>query len=149
VRKITHPGEPAAGLKADNTKSSGDNHTLHFVIRMRNSLEGTQTSNGGLTTVSLLVDHTTDGSPYDTGRRLEVEGTTTGVGVHALVAELGVLGLVTYERSRDDHLFATDEDDLLSGKELLGDNGAQTTIEVVTAIDDDGLFEDHFGTTYR
>jgi len=73
-----------------------------------------------------------------------VEGTTTGVGVHALVTELSVLGLVTYKGSRDDHLLASDEDDLLAGKELLGDNGTETSVEVVATVDEDGLFENHF-----
>jgi len=73
-----------------------------------------------------------------------VEGTTAGVGVHALIAELLVLGLVTYEGSGDDHLLTTDEDDLLASEELLGDDGTETTEKVVTAVDEDGLFENHF-----
>jgi len=107
------------------------------------TLESRETSNGGLTTGSLLVDHTTDGAPHHTGGAAEVEGTTTGVGVHALVAELGVLGLVTDKTSRDTHELRSDEDDLLTGKEFLGDDGRKATKEVVTAINEDGLFEDH------
>jgi len=72
-----------------------------------------------------------------------MEGTTPGVGVHALVAELSVFGLVTHKGARDDHFLATDEDDLLTGEELLGNDGSQATHEVVTAVDEDGLFENH------
>jgi len=72
-----------------------------------------------------------------------VEGTTPGVGVHALVAELGILGLVTHKGARDNHLLATDEDDLLTSEELFGDDGRQATHEVITAVNEDGLFENH------
>lgn len=72
-----------------------------------------------------------------------MEGTAGMVGVHALGTELGVLGLVADKGSRDDHLFAADEDDLLSGEEFLGHDGAEASVHVVAAVDDDGLFEDH------
>ena len=72
-----------------------------------------------------------------------MEGTTTVVGVHTLGTELGVLSLVTDERARDNHLFATDEDDLLSGKEFLGHDGAETSVHVITTVNENGFFEDH------
>jgi len=75
-----------------------------------------------------------------------VERTTSGVGVHALLTELSILGLVTDKRSRDNHVLATDKNNLLSGQEFLGDDGTQTTVEVVAAVNDDGLFENHFVT---
>jgi len=145
IGEVTHLGVLTPRLEADNTKSSRDDLTLHLVVGVGDSLEGGETSNSGLSTGSLLVDHTTDSPPNHTGRGLEVEGTTSRVGVHALGAELSVLGLVTDKRSRDNHILATDKNNLLSSQEFLGDDGAQTTVEVVAAVDEDGLFEDHFG----
>jgi hypothetical protein len=144
VGKITHLGEVTSRLKADNTESSRDDLTLYLVERVGDSIEGGKTSNSGLATSSLLVNHTTDSPPDHHGRSLEVEGTTGGVGVHALLTELSVLGLVTDKRSRDDHVLATDKNNLLSSQEFLSDDGAQTTVHVVAAVDDDGLFENHF-----
>lgn len=72
-----------------------------------------------------------------------MEWTTYGVGVHTLVTEQGILGLVTNEGSRDDHFFTTYEDDLLSGEEFLGNDGGETSVKVITTVDEDGLFEDH------
>lgn len=72
-----------------------------------------------------------------------MKGSTSGVGVHTLLAELGVLGLVADEGSGDDHFFATDEDDLLAGEEFFGDDGTEAAVEVVAAVDEDGLFENH------
>jgi hypothetical protein len=144
IGEVTHLGVLTSRLEADNTKSSRDDLTLHLVVGVGDSLEGGETSNGGLSTGSLLVNHTTDSPPNHTGRGLEVEGTTSRVGVHALGAELSVLGLVTDERSRDNHILATDKNNLLSSQEFLGNDGAQTTVEVVAAVNDDGLFENHF-----
>jgi len=144
VGKITHLGVLPSGLKTDNTKCGRDNLALHLVVGVGDTLEGGETSNGGLSTGSLLVNHTTDSPPHHTGRGLEVEGTTRRVGVHALLAELSILGLVTDDRSRDNHLLATDKDDLLSSQKFLGNDGAQTTVEVVAAVNNDGLFENHF-----
>lgn len=110
---------------------------------MGDSLEGAETSNGSLAPGSLLVNHTTDGPPDNPGGGLEVEGTAGVVGIHALSTELSVLGLVADERSGDDHFFAADKDDLLTGEELLCHDGAETTVHVVTAVDDDGLFKNH------
>eukprot|EP00804_Cyclotella_cryptica_P010911 CCRYP_018964-RD/>CCRYP_018964-RD protein AED:0.47 eAED:1.00 QI:0/0/0/1/0/0/2/0/93 len=86
------------------------------------------------------MNHTANGPPNNPGRGLEVEGTTGVVGVHALRAELSVLGLVTDEGTGDDHFFASHEDNFLASKEFLGDDGAQTTMEMVAAINNNSCF---------
>ena len=144
VGEITHLGVVASRLEADNTEGSRDNLALDLVERVGDSIESREASNSSLTTSSLLVNHTTDSPPDHHGRGLEVEGTTARVGVHALLTELSVLGLVTDKRSGDDHILATDENNLLSSQEFLGDDGAQTTVHVVAAVNDDGLFANHF-----
>ncbi len=68
---------------------------------------------------------------------------TCGVGIHTLLTKVLILGLVAHERAGDDHLLASDEDDFLSGKEFLGHDGTEAAVEVIAAVDDDGLFENH------
>jgi len=68
VGKVSHLGVLTSRLEADNTKSSGDDPTLNLVVRVGDSLEGGETSNSGLSTSRLLVNHTTDGPPNHTGR---------------------------------------------------------------------------------
>ena len=143
VGELSHVGVLPSGLEADDTKRGGDDLALHLVVGVGNSLERAQAADGGLSPRRLLVDHATDGTPDHARGRSEVEGSLAGIGVHALVAELGILGLVTDEGSADDHLLATDEDDLLAGEEFLGHNGAQAAMEVVAAVDDDRLLENH------
>jgi len=72
-----------------------------------------------------------------------VEWTAPGVGVHALVTELSVLSLITNKGAGNDHLLATDEDNLLASEKLLGDHGTETSVKMVTAVDEDGLFKNH------
>mmetsp|Transcript_3590 Transcript_3590/g.5190 ORF Transcript_3590/g.5190 Transcript_3590/m.5190 type:complete len:87 (-) Transcript_3590:85-345(-) len=81
------------------------------------------------------MKHTTDCAPYHQGGRLEVEWTSVGVGIHALLAELGILDTVANQRSRDNHLVTSHNDDLLPGKQFLGNDGSQATKKVVTAVD--------------
>jgi hypothetical protein len=147
VGEVTHLGVLTPRLEADNTKGCRDDLALHLVVGVGNSLEGRETSNSSLSTSSLLVNHTADSPPDHTGRGLEMEGTTSRVGVHALRAELSVLGLVADKRSGDDHILATHKNNLLSSQEFLGDDGAQTTVKVVAAVNYDGLFENHFYCT--
>ena len=64
---------------------------------------------------------------------------TAGVGVVAELAEVGVLDLVADERARNADLIATNDDDLLAGKELLGNDRGKATKKVVAAVDNDSL----------
>lgn len=63
--------------------------------------------------------------------------------VHALRAELCVLGLVADKGTRDDHFLTSHQDNFLASKEFFRDDRAETTMEVVAAVDDDGLLENH------
>jgi len=143
VGKILHDSVVPSGLETDSAKSSGDDLTLHLVVRVGDTFERAKTSNGSLTPRGLLVNHTADGPPHHPGGRLEVKGTAAVVGVHALGAELGVLGLVANKGAGDDHFFASDKDDLLTSEQFLCHDGAEASMHVVTAVDEDGLFEDH------
>ena len=64
---------------------------------------------------------------------------TAGVGVVAELAEVGVLDLVADERARNADLIATNDDDLLAGKKLLGNDRGKATKKVVAAVDNDSL----------
>ena len=58
-------------------------------------------------------------------------------------AEASTNAIVVLTGSRDTHLVASDDDNLLSSKELLGDNTGQTTEEVVATVDNFGIGEHH------
>lgn len=68
-----------------------------------------------------------------------MEWATARVGVVTKLAEVGVLDLVTDEGARDADLIATNDDDLLSSKKLLGNNRGKATKKVVAAVDNDSL----------
>ena len=97
IGKVAHNGVLPSRLEADDAQCRGYDLALHLVVRVGDALEGAKTSDGGLTPSSLLVDHAANCPPDDACGRLEVEGTAGRVGVHALVAELSILGLVTNE----------------------------------------------------
>ncbi len=141
--QVAHAGVFPSGLEAHHAQRRGHHLALHLVVRMGHALEGAQSSNGRLTAGRLLMDHAANGAPNDPGRALEMVGSAGRVGVHSLLTKVLILGLVAHEGSGDDHLLAPDEDDFLSGEEFLGHDGTEAAVEVVAAVDDDGLFENH------
>lgn len=62
--------------------------------------------------------------------------TTSGIGVHSLLQELCELYLVSHDGARHHDRLATNDDDLLSLKELLGNYAGKTTKKMALAIDD-------------
>jgi hypothetical protein len=85
VGDTANGGVFAAGLKLQDTKSRGDNHTLHLIVRGRNTFEKLDTVKSSSTTGGLVSNHTTESLVEDAGRSAEVEGTTVGVNNATLV----------------------------------------------------------------
>lgn len=132
----------AAGLESENTESLGDDHLLLLVVGRGNTLKDLEALESGGTTGSLVGDHATDGLVEDSGRSTEVERTSAGGVVSGDLSEVGVvLELRAEELARDVESLATDDNNLLAAKELLGDNGGESAKEMALAIDDDNLLE--------
>lgn len=67
--------------------------------------------------------------------------TSCRVGIHALFQKLPVSDLVPEQTAGDGDVFSTDNHNLLSVQQFLCDNGAETTKEMVTSIDNNNLFK--------
>jgi len=142
VGQTADSAELAAGLESENAESLGNDDLLGLVVRRGDTLEDLKALESSGTTGSLVGDHTTDGLVEDSGRSAEVEGTTTGGVVSGDLSEVGVvLELGAEELSRDVEGLTTDNNDLLTAKELLGDNGGESAKKMALAIDDDNLLE--------
>lgn len=142
VRQTTDSAELAAGLKSENAESLGNDDLLGLVVGRGDTLEDLKALESGGTTSSLVRHHTTDGLVEDSGGSAEVEGTTAGGVVTGDLSEMGVvLELRTEELSRDVEGLTADDNDLLTAKELLGDNRGESAKEMALAIDDDNLLE--------
>lgn len=91
VRDTLDGGELAAGLKAEDTESGGDDHELLAVVRRGDTLVDLQSLEGGGTTSGLVGKHAADGLVEDARGSTVVEGTGfLGVNQVALV-EVGVV----------------------------------------------------------
>jgi hypothetical protein len=142
VRQTTDSAELAAGLESENAESLGNDDLLGLVVGRGDTLEDLKALESSGTTGSLVRHHTTDGLVEDSGGSAEVEGTTAGGVVTSDLSEMGVvLELRTEELSRDVEGLAADDNDLLTAKELLGDNRGESAKEMALAIDDDNLLE--------
>jgi len=132
----------AAGLESEDAEGLGNDHLLLLVVGRGNTLKDLEALESGGTTGSLVGDHATDGLVEDSGRSTEVERTSAGGVVSGDLSEVGVvLELRAEELARDVESLATDDNNLLAAKELLGDNGGESAKEMALAIDDDNLLE--------
>lgn len=119
VRDALEGGVLAAGLQAEDTEGGGDDDLLDLVLGRGDTLVELKAAEGGGTTRGLVGDHTADSLVEDARRSTVVEGTgLLGVDNVTLVEVGVVLELVTEERARDVDLLATDDRNLLAGKDL-------------------------------
>jgi hypothetical protein len=163
VGKTAQNGVLAVGGKTKNAKSLRNDDSLDLVVRRGDTLENLQVGKSGGTTGSLVGKHTTDGSPENLAGGAEVEGTATGVSVDVLLKEgkefhctvhvvrperkrknpaakkKKLRTLVAVELARDVDALTTDGNDVLTGKELLGDGSSQAAQQVASAVNDDSL----------
>ena len=142
VGQTTDSAELAAGLESENAESLGNDDLLGLVVGRGDTLEDLEALESSSTTGGLVGDHATDSLVEDSGGSAEVEGTTAGGVVTGDLSEVGVvLELRTEELSRDVEGLTANNNDLLTAKELLGDNGGESAKEMALAIDDDNLLE--------
>jgi len=152
--RSTHQSSLLHPPQSGHTISIRNNHTLHLSIILRHSLIATETAQSFTTTRRLVRNHTTNGTLEDLSRRTLMTMTTSRVGVHRLTHESLTTDRVTHHYtfntssthstvSSDVQLLTTHTHHLLAAKQLLGNNGGQTTHNVATTINDNFLFE-HF-----
>lgn len=139
MRQTANSAVTTAGLETEDSQGSGDNHALGGVVGLRDALEDLQALHSSGTTGSLVGKHTTDDAEEDARGSTEMERTVGGVNDGTLTEELVVLHLGTEEGSRDVHLLSTNNDDTLTVKDLLGDDGSKTAEQVTLTINNDNL----------
>jgi len=86
-------------------------------------------------------DHTSDSFVEDAGWSAEMEGTMCFVVAGRFAEICMVLELCSEEFSRNVQVLTSDNHDLLSVEQLLGNYRCQTTEEMAFAVDDDDRFE--------
>lgn len=130
VTQSTDGGVLSTRLQSENSESLGNDNTLETVVRGGNTLEDLQSLKSGLTTSSLVGDHTTDGLVQDAGRSTEVEGTVSLVVTSTLTKVSVVLQLGAEEFTRNVQSLSANNNDLLTVKNLLSNDTGKTTEKV-------------------
>jgi len=70
-----------------------------------------------------------------------MDSTSSWVVNHLLSHEFGEFNLVSEEGARNVDLFSSDNNDSLTAKELLGNDGSKSSEQMAFTIDNDFLFE--------
>jgi len=122
VGKTTQDAEFTVGLEPEYSESGRDDVPLSLVVRSGNSLVGAVSLHRILTAGDFVRQHSADRFVQNAARSSVMEGAPLGVDQTTLAEILHVLQLVTVETAGDVDSFASDDDDSLSLKELLGDD---------------------------
>mmetsp|Transcript_36410 Transcript_36410/g.73412 ORF Transcript_36410/g.73412 Transcript_36410/m.73412 type:complete len:215 (+) Transcript_36410:136-780(+) len=143
LRQVAELATAALGLQAEHLQAAREHHALLLVVGVRDALEALQPVKRSSSTSGLVRDHAADATPEDLGRSAEVVHPPSGVGVHVLPLEVGVLELVPVQRTRDLDVLSADAYDVLTVQQLLGKSGSQAPEQVATAVHNDLLLERH------
>lgn len=123
VAQTTEGGETTTGFETENTESSGDDHAFDFIEGGGDSFKDLHAFEGSGTTGSLVRDHSTDSAPENASWGTEVTGARFGgVGGRLFAQEGVILQFGTVEATSHVQLFSTDNDNLLSRKNLFSNN---------------------------
>jgi len=139
VGQTAQNAEFAVGLESENPEGRRDDVSLSLVIGSRDSLVGAVSLHGVLSAGQLVRQHSADGLVQNAAGGSVMEWPSLGVDQATLAKVVHVLQLVTVEASGDVDTFASDDDDPLSLKELLGDDGSQSSQQVTSSVDDQRL----------
>lgn len=99
--QIRKNAELSLWLEAKSLGSLGDSHLSLPVVGGGHTVEHLEALKGGLTSGSLMGEHTADCSPENHRRGSVVKRASSRIGSGGLVSELLVLQLVSEERARD------------------------------------------------
>jgi len=118
--KISKTAEFASRSQTKVGQSSGDNLTLNLVVRVRHTFKDLEAVHSKSSSLGLVGNHSSDGSPEDAGGGTIVKGSSSRICVHALLKEGEVFELVAEERTRDVDLLASHTNHFLTKQKLLG-----------------------------
>jgi len=128
-----------AGLESEDSESGGDDHLLDLVLGGGDTLKERESGQGGGTSGRLVGNHSSDGLVEDPRGSSEMERTgLPGVDQMLLVQVSVVSELVPEERTRNVDLLTSNNSNLLTAQDLLGNDRSETTEQVTFAVDDDG-----------
>lgn len=108
MRKLAEEAKLMTRLEPQNLQSIRDDHSLHLVIGLWNSLESLQVLQGSCTTFSFMGNHSSDSPPQNARWSAEMNGPLAGLGVHPLSQEAQVFHLLSDDSSRQTDLLNTD-----------------------------------------
>lgn len=136
MRESSEDAELAVGLKSENAKSGGNDVSLSLVVGSGDPLVGAITLHRILAAGQLVRQHAADGTVENSRRSPVVEGASFGVDQTPLAKVIHILELISVKAPGNVDSFTPDDDDSLSLKESLGDDGGEAAEEVTAAIDD-------------
>merc|ERR1712014_240132 len=139
VTKSAEARDFSAWKASDLLEGGGDLKLLLDVEWWWAAIEALESLVSGLASSGLVGEHTSDHSLDHHGWGTVVEWTVLGVGGGSLVHLLEHDKLVSVEVTSDEDALASHNGDVVTSEELLGDDGAQSTGEVIVGVDDDVL----------
>merc|ERR1719415_212204 len=141
VAESSQRSDFSAWKRSDFFQGGGD---LEFFLGIEwwwASIEALESLVGGLTSSGFIWEHTSDHSFDHHGWGSVVEWTVFWVGGGSMMHLFKHDQLVSVVVTSDEDSFASDENDIVTSEEFLGDSGAKSTSEVVLRVNNDVLFK--------
>jgi len=147
LAEISQRSDLSARFRSGNLEGSRDFELLLSVEWWRAAIIDVQSSESSLTSSGLVGEHTSDHSLDHSGGASVMEGTVFGVGSGSLVHLFQHDQLVSVVVTSEVKTFTADQVDGVAVEEFFGDDGANSTDQVVFAVDGDVIFKGfgHFG----
>jgi hypothetical protein len=136
--EVTQACPLGGGAQVGNGQSVRDQKLLGLSVRWRDALVELDARHSSLAALSLPGQHAADGLKNDLRRRAEMVWAVLRVGVRALLQVCLEVRAVARAATRDGHLLAADDDDLLTVQSLLREDGGQAAHQMAAPVDDNG-----------
>ena len=128
----------SAGPQPQDTHGRGNNQTALTIHRSRAALKDSQSGQGSSTTVGLVGQHATDGTPEDAAGSTVVDVAAVPGVADGLLGQVGLeLELAAEEVTGDVDFLGADHGDATTSQQLLGYDAGKTTHQVIFAVNDD------------
>lgn len=136
--EILEDGEVSQVVESNASEGRGDGGSLHVAVWIWDTLENLKSGECSSSSWGFMWQHTSDGSPEDLGWVFVMPWTTSPwVSVADAVNKLSVGSEVSLEWTSDVEFFSSNNDDLLSVQQFLGDNGGESSQKVSLGVNND------------
>lgn len=143
--QLSQEAEFSSKFKSHDFQCLGNVGLFGIGIWVGAALENLESFQGSLSSGGLVREHSSNASPEELGRGLEVVGSSLSwVAIGDFVLPFEILNSSVIKESAEDDFFGSDDDDSLSAEQFLGNDSGHSSHHVSFGIDNNLLLKHRF-----